>query len=434
MIKKSLLIFSLLFLTISITFGQSITNSPYTYYGIGEIDRGGFGMNRAMGNLSTGLRKPNQINFLNPASISAQDTMSFIFDVGVSGTTKKLSTNSLNSEYQNFYFDHLAISFPIQKWWFTSIGIVPYSRVGYNIETSELVPELDTINAINNFYGNGGINQVFLSNSFKITKKLSAGINLSYLFGSLEKYQVLSFDNPQSYSTIDIEEISLRKFAYDLGLQYSGTISEKYFYTLGLAYSSKVKFNANKTTSTFMAENFIYFDINILDYLAIKTYYTDTITSSAVSNYNIEIPAKLSIGFTTGIKDKLSLGFDFSMQDWSKIKALNSTKIFSKDFNYNFGIEYTPNKFALRNYLNLVSYRAGFYYNTGYLTLNNTQISSYGITFGVGLPVTNKTSINLFGSYGQRGTENLGLIKEEFWVFGINLTLYDFWFYKSKFE
>jgi len=244
------------------------------------------------------------------------------------------------------------------------------------------------------------------------------------------------------FRKIDIEKTTLRKFAFDLGLQYSGTFSEKYFYTLGLTYSSKVKFNGEKTSTTYMAENFIYFDINILDYLAIKTYYTDTITSSSIGNYKTEIPAKLSIGFTTGIKEKLILGFDFSMQDWSNqgiVGNINSngeaiTIKNTNDLTYNFGLEYIPNKFALRNYLNLISYRAGFYYNTGYLTFNNEKISSYGITFGVGLPVTNKTSINLFGSYGQRGTEKYGLIKEEFWVFGINLTLYDFWFYKSKFQ
>ncbi|MDX9695614.1 MAG: hypothetical protein RBT49_07460 [Bacteroidales bacterium] len=442
MIKKTLIIASLLILTISATFGQSITNSPYTYYGIGEIDRGGFGMNKAMGNLSTGLRKPNQINFLNPAAIGAQDTMSFIFDLGISGASKKLTTSTINSEYQNFYFDHLAISFPIQKWWFTSVGIVPYSKVGYNIETSSPMPENDTVNAINNFYGNGGINQVYLANSFNITKSLSVGFNLSYLFGSLEKYQVLSLDDPQSYSTLDINKTSLRKLSYDLGVQYTGSFSEKYFYTLGATYSGKIKFNGEKTSTTFMAENFVYYNIDIVDYLAIKTYYTDTIASSITNNNTLEIPAKIALGFTTGLKDKLTLGFDFSIQDWTKAgtggniisNGENISFKYTKDLTYNFGIEYTPNKFALRNYLNLINYRAGFYYNTGYLTFNNEKISSYGITFGIGLPVTNKTSINLFGSYGQRGTENIGLIKEEFWVFGINLTLYDFWFYKSKFQ
>ncbi|OFX84966.1 MAG: hypothetical protein A2W99_16310 [Bacteroidetes bacterium GWF2_33_16] len=434
MIKKLVIISSIIIVSINLTFGQSITNSPYTRYGIGEIDRSGFGLNRAMGNLSTGLRKQNQINFLNPASISAQDTMSFIFDVGISGTSKTLSTNALSTEYQNFYFDHLAISFPIQRWWFTSIGIVPYSRIGYNIQTQELIPELDTVSAIYNHYGNGGINQVYLANSFVIFKGLSLGLNLSYLFGSLEQYNILSLDIPKSYSAIEINKISLNKFSYDIGVQYDRMLSEKYFLTLGLVYSNKIKFNGTNASTTLMAENFILYNINVLDYLALASNLADTVTSSTADNYNVEIPSKLSMGFTTGIKDKLTFGVDFSMQDWSNIKTLNLNDNFAKDLSYNFGIEYIPNKFALRNYFKLINYRAGFYYNTGYLKFDNEQISTYGITFGVGLPITNKTSINLFGSYGQRGTEKGGLIKEEFYVFGLNLTLYDFWFYKSKIQ
>jgi hypothetical protein len=434
MIKKSLLTSSIILLSIYFSFGQTITNSPYTRFGIGEIDRGGFGMNRAMGSLSTGLRKQNQINYLNPASFSAQDTMSFIFDVGISGTSKTLSNNTLSTEYQNFYFDHLAISFPLQRWWFTSIGIVPYSRIGYNIQSERLVPELDTVNAINNYYGNGGINQVYLGNSFVIFKGLSLGINLSYLFGSLEQYNVLSLDLKDSYSTINTNKITLNKFTYDIGLQYNNMIGEKYFYNIGFVYSSKIKFNGTNKSTTLMAENFIYWDINILDYLAISSNLADTITSKTINNYKVEIPAKYSFGFSSGIKDKLTLGFDFSMQDWSNIESLNLSENFAKDMTYNFGIEYIPNKFALRNYFNLINYRAGFYYNTGYLKFDNNQISTYGITFGVGLPITNKTSINLFGMYGQRGTLNNDLVKEEFYLFGINLTLYDFWFYKSKFQ
>lgn len=439
MIKRTLLISSVLVFSTYITFGQSITNSPYTRYGIGEIDRGGFGMNRAMGNLSTGLRKQNQINILNPASLTTQDTMSFIFDVGISGTAKSIYTTDLNTDYQNLYFDHLAISFPIQRWWYGSVGLVPYSRIGYNIQTKELAQGMDTVNAVNNYYGNGGINQVFFSNAFKIFKDFSLGVNFSYLFGSLEQYNILSLDIEDSYSTLKANEISLKKFTYDIGIQYNKSILDKYFVTIGVVYSSKINFSGTNKTTTFMTENFVFGGMNVLDYLAISTnnseeYLADTIQYELSKNYRVEIPQRISLGFSGGIKDKLTIGFDFSQQDWSEIKTLNLTDNFAKDMTYNFGIEYIPNKFAFRNYLNLINYRAGFYYNTGYLKFGSDQISSYGITFGVGLPITSKTFVNVFGTYGQRGTTNNGLIKEDFYLFGINLTLYDFWFYKSKFE
>jgi len=434
MIKKTFLLAALTILSTTFLFGQSLTNSPYSRYGIGEIDSRGFSMNKSMGNLSTSLRKPNQINYLNPASIGAQDTMSFIFDIGISGISKTLSNSSANSLYQNFYFDHLAMSFPLKRWWFVSVGLVPYSRKGYNIQTIEPDVVNDTTDAVYNFYGNGGINQLYLSNSFSIYKNIHVGLNISYLFGSIEQYNILSLDDKNSYSTVNIDKSTLKKIAFDFGLQYTGTINTKYFYTFGFVYSNKIAFNATQKSTTLMTTNFIYYGTNVLDYLALYTNFADTVKSTVNNNYNIEIPTKLSFGLSGGIKNKLTAGFDISIQDWTGIKTLDMDGNSAKDINYNFGVEYIPNKFALRNYINLINYRAGFYYNTGHLKLNNEQISSYGITFGVGLPIANKTTINLFYNYGVRGTTNNGLIEEKYHLFGINLTLYDFWFLKYKYE
>ncbi|HAN20043.1 MAG: hypothetical protein A2X13_07235 [Bacteroidetes bacterium GWC2_33_15] len=435
MIKKHILIASITLLSTPLLFGQSLINSPYSRFGIGEIENRGFSMNRAMGNLSTGIRKPNQINFQNPASIGAQDTMSFIFDLGVSGISKTLGNTTTSSLYQNFYFDHLAMSFPIKRWWFLSVGLVPYSKKGYDIQTIESNDQLpDTVNAVYNYYGNGSINQLFLSNSFKIYKNIHLGFNVSYLFGSIEQYNILSLDRGDSYSTVNIEKTTLKKLAFDFGLQYTGSFSTKYFYTLGFVYSNKIGFNATRENTTFMTENFIYYGMNVLDYLATYSNYADTILSTVDKEYKVEVPAKYSFGFSSGIKDKLTVGIDVSVQDWNGITSLNMKGNSALDINYNLGVEYIPNKFALRNYLNLINYRAGFYYNTGYLELNNEKISSYGITFGVGLPIANKTTINLYYNYGVKGTTNNGLIEEKYNLFGINLTLYDFWFFKYKYE
>lgn len=435
MIRKYLFILGIIALTNINLFSQSVTNSPYTRFGIGEIDRNGFNNNRAMGGLSTGLRKNSQINFLNPAAISAQDTMSFIFDLGVNGIFKSMESNSTSSEFNDFAFDHMAFSFPIKRWWFASLGVTPYSKIGYNIHQVEDYAPVDSINMNYNYYGNGGITQIFLSNSFKIYENLSFGFNVNYLFGSKEQYNQVYLDSENSYTTIVEDNISLKKLTYDLGLQYYNDLTDKYFYVIGISYSSKVNFNSTKKSNVLMAENFNLYDVNVIDYLANPLSNIDTVSSSINDNYKIEIPAKYSIGFTTGIKNKLVIGFDYTYQDWSNINITTDNSNLDVDESYKIGFEYTPNKFSLKNYYKRINYRAGLYLNDGYIKIDNEQIKNYGITFGLGFPISNqRTSLNFSCTLGKRGATNNNLIEENYTAIGINLTLYDFWFIKRKFQ
>ena len=433
MIRKSIIILSGIIFTSLFSFGQSVTNSPYTIFGIGEIDRNGFNNSKAMGGLSTGLRQSNQINYMNPAAISSQDTMSFIFDIGINGISKEMKSATESAEFNDFAFDHLAISFPIKRWWFASAGITPFSKIGYDIqETTPYAPN-DTVQMHYDYYGNGGINQLFLSNSFKIFDNLSIGFNFNYLFGSLEQYNMI-FSDISSFSTVVVDDIAVKKVTFDFGAQYYNTFKDKYFYTIGATYSTNTSLNSEKRSSV-LNTTYNWYDISIVDYLGSRFKAIDTVSASIDSKYNVEIPNKLSVGFTAGITNKLTVGFDYSYQDWSDIKSINNGDNYDTDQYYNFGVEYTPNKFSLRNYFNRINYRAGAYLNNSYLKLHGEQIQNYGITFGLGLPIGNqRTSINLSGSFGKRGTTSNGLIEENYSAFGINITLYDFWFIKRKFQ
>lgn len=63
-------------------YAQSGTNSPYSQYGLGVLSDQTSGFNRGMNGVGLGFREHNQVNFINPASYSAVDSLSFIFDVG----------------------------------------------------------------------------------------------------------------------------------------------------------------------------------------------------------------------------------------------------------------------------------------------------------------------------------------------------------------
>ena len=63
---------------------QSGSNSPYSRYGFGQLSDQSFGNSKAMGGIAYGLRNGYQINAANPASYSAVDSLTFLFDFGMS--------------------------------------------------------------------------------------------------------------------------------------------------------------------------------------------------------------------------------------------------------------------------------------------------------------------------------------------------------------
>ena len=67
------------------------TNSPYTRYGWGLLSGQTMGDNTAMGGIAYGLRNGSQINTANPASYTAIDSLTFLFDGGLSFQNTNLS-------------------------------------------------------------------------------------------------------------------------------------------------------------------------------------------------------------------------------------------------------------------------------------------------------------------------------------------------------
>ena len=84
MTKCNKIIFALLFMMITgVALAQNGVNSPYTRYGFGQLSDQSTTANRGMGGISYGLRN-KLINVGNPASYSAIDSITFLFDAGIS--------------------------------------------------------------------------------------------------------------------------------------------------------------------------------------------------------------------------------------------------------------------------------------------------------------------------------------------------------------
>jgi hypothetical protein len=123
---------------------------------------------------------------------------------------------------------------------------------------------------------------------------------------------------------------------------------------------------------------------------------------------------------------------DFSYQDWAEVNEFNYLQ---NSYSVNAGFEYTPDREALRNYFKHVNYRVGGFYNQSYLNMEGESINNYGITFGLGLPIKyQKTKFNISCQLGRKGTTNNNLIEINYATINFNITFFDFWFIKHKYQ
>ena len=112
---------------------QNNTNSPYTRYGYGQLADQGSSNSKAMGGVAYALRDKYQINFANPASYTAVDSLTFIFDGGVSLQNTNLSNGTLKQNAKNSSFDYITMQFRASRWAAISIVLFPYDNVVYNM-------------------------------------------------------------------------------------------------------------------------------------------------------------------------------------------------------------------------------------------------------------------------------------------------------------
>jgi hypothetical protein len=431
MSNKKIFFVILFFLTITLSnsFSQINTYSPYTRYGLGQLSKSGFGNNFGIGTAGIALRSNKELNPINPASYSAQDSMSFIFDFGLNYNSTRYATSSLETKLNNSNIHHLAIGFPITNWLKASAGISPYSFVGYNISDERILSEVGLVDY--RFEGNGGLNRFYLGTSAELYKKLSIGVNFSYLFGFINNTNRVEFPNSNEIAITQSENNTVIKgVVYNLGLQYTESFNDKYFITAGLVFDNEANLNANKTLFTrnyFPGSTIGLNDSTILS----PTFEVDREESDG----KIVFPRNYGAGLALGIKNKLTITGEYSKQEWSKSLFMGSSDSLVDANSYKFGVEYIPEYSALRGYYKKVHYRVGGYYTNTYLSIQGNQIIDYGITFGVGLPFRNtKTMFNIGFIAGQRGTTENDLIKENYGIVNVSFTLNDFWFFKRKYE
>lgn len=408
--KKSYILTIILIFSLTGILKAQNTVSPYSIFGPGEIMPKGFGRSLGMGGSGIAVPSDVRLNNLNPASYSGIQKQNFIFEIGADGKFSTFRSAGKEDSGFNANLRYFAFAFRATDWWALSLGISPYSTIGYSIMTQSTIEgSRDKYSSI--FEGSGGISQVYIANAFKLTKNLSVGVNTSYLFGPLIKTEtVIQTDLDAAY--ILTQNDYFKTLYLEFGLQYGFNI-KSLRYQLGLVYAHQQSLVSDNTTTI---ENSSY----------ILAEETGKSTKS-------KVPETIGGGIGISKPGVFLITADYQYQRWAKLKYPTMAGSFQDSYTASGGFEVKPwpDRIANKFYQDL-TYRAGVSYNSSYLKISGRKIRNYAATIGVGIPLLgNRSTLNVSLEAGQTGTNKGRLIEEQYLMLHVNFSMNELWFFKK---
>jgi len=411
--------------------------TPYSIFGIGEISKQGTAYNKSMGGVGIASRSNRFINYLNPASVTARDSLSFMADFGLAQKNTLYSQGDLRSAKNTFNIYDFIMSFPIWRSSAFMVGITPFSDVGYDFSHIEKNQDIigETGNITYDSYGSGSVYQLFIGAGATFWKSLSVGAEAIYYFGNIDKVTNTDYSNSSYRSINSGNDLTIRGFTGKFGLQYEHELGGNVSMVVGATYRLGTNLGGYSKNYSFAVQS------SVSDTLS---YRTDTLKREG-----IRIGDELGIGISVKGGDKWTVEVDYLRSDWRK-SGMDKAAGFAVNGNMNFtttvsqsfraGFEIVPNRNDIRYYLRRCAYRAGVYYDNEYYKVNGNNINTYGITLGVTLPVFrwyNGISIGVdFGqrAYNPRKSGNSSIIREQYVSFNLGFNIHDIWFQKPRYN
>lgn len=414
--RQSLLVLLLTILS-GVATAQNNTNSPYTRYGYGQMAEYGSGNSKAMGGIAYGLRDGHQVNFANPASYTAVDSLTFIFDGGLSLQNTNFDSGTLKRNAKNSSFDYITMQFRASRWAGISLGLVPYSNVGYDIGEFREDEENTEHSSMVNYSGEGGLHQLYLGAGFKILKNLSVGANISYLWGDITRSSQMTFPYSSSkYAIYTESNVAIKSYKLDFGAQYTHQFGKKHRATLGVVFSPGHDLNNDAQVLTQVGSESTGATVNSKDTVA-----------------TFGIPMTFGAGVTYVYDNRLTVGADVKFQKWDGVSYMNNDAAFCNSGRVSVGAEYIPNPMG-RNYLSHVKYRLGAYYSRPYYKISDARAAKeFGISGGFGLPIPRTRSVlSLSAQYVHTQGSRDAFLTENTLRICVGVTFNETWFFKRK--
>ncbi len=407
-------------------FAQGGTNSPFSQFGLGEISQQGASLNKGMNGVGYALHEGNMVNTLNPASSAYVDSLTFLFDMGLTASVTNFQENGARKNARTGNFDYAVGQFRLWKNVGAAFGVVPMTDVGYQFSSSSF---LQTANSTmtTTYVGDGGLNKLFLGVGVKLFRNLAVGARGAYLWGSFDRGVTLT--SSQAMNTLYKNyKADVSNYALDFGLQYDLPLSRRESLTLGLTYGLGHKLKSDA-------------ECYIINYNS-TTSKRDT--AKMVVDNAFELPHTFGVGLAYRQANKLTVGLDGEMQRWGNVKFPAESGgqyqlrngLLKNSYRFALGAEWLP-RYNGRSLFQRIRYRLGVGYATPYYKIGSSDgPKQYSATIGFGIPIQNQINarsyVNISAQYVHQGVE--GMLKENTFRLNLAITFNERWFAKWKVE
>lgn len=425
--------------------------SPYTMYGIGELNTPGTLPTRSMGGAGVALRNSGIVNLLNPASYSVAPQKTFLFTFGVEGqnyyNSQKVEGEAKSTAYNTFNFRDIAFQMPLGKKIGLGFSLTPYSSVGYRTQyTHEYRPDdpvWGNVGRVNYVYaGEGDVTEVKLGIGWEVFKNFSIGAAAQYYWGDIDRsygMQATAITGDGTFNaTVGSDNYSISSIKGQVGVQWNALLTRKRVLTVGATYDFGGDLSPRVTATNYIS------NVN------------SSLIKGDTTNLKLVLPRQLQAGVYYQ-DEKWAVGLDYVYQNWGgRNEATQQTGVSGEDrtsyevayantSTVKIGVEFTPNRYDVRRFLKRWSYRAGFRYGDYNQTYNGERLGQWAVTAGFGIPVKFMavSAVDFGVEFGRRGynvAERIGLVRQQYFKFALNLTLFagsengEYWFLRSKYK
>lgn len=407
---------------ILLSFNQLIAGtggSTYSRYGIGDLQYNSNATTRGMGGTAIANLSPFTSNRLNPAGWTQINRTRFSADLLYQGFSLNDGKQKSFLSGINYYGFDLAIPVSDSNGIVIAAGLLPYSKVDYNIVTN------GTFNNLNydlNYVGEGGLSTAFIGGSYSPIPQLHFGAKFNYLFGNIN-HQINQTFTSGIATNFELHRVQ-KLFGINgtAGIIYSG-LSD--ILSLGISEKINIGFMIS-TPSNLNSELNRYYKYkdggNII-----------TRDSILIEENKFKIPLALGLGVTYTTNSRYHFAADFYTQDWSKTEMLSEMPgSLKNNQRFSLGAELLPLFGSKVPDFDRVGLRLGFYQNQTYYLVQNQKINELGFTAGVDFPIFGETRIAVAFDYSTRGTTSLQKDNIYRVSFGINGA--ELWFLRPEEE
>ncbi len=436
MVIDKKILFALLFAAFaSLALAQTNgSNSPYSRYGYGLLNDRVSGFNRGMSGLGYGMVNGAELNTKNPASYAHIDSLSFLFDIGVSLQNGNLESNGKKINAKNTALDYLSMGFRLSPHFGMSVGLLPFSTIGYSMSNTAPMQNAEDILQTDDYSGDGGLHEVYAGVAWRPIKNVSIGANVGYMWGDLSHTVLTSFSNAGIPSLRRQYASEIRTYKIDFGALYTQPMNKNNALTLGVTYGLGHDVNS---------------DAEMYNQKVASGAITSPDTIVARDAYSL--PHSVGVGLSWNYKGKLRVGVDYLWEGWADVKSpavvendnpkvdyRTATGNFTDRQKITFGCEYVPNPEGMR-WRNHVRYRAGFSMASPYTKVNGIDgPKSYSVSLGASFPIrnfySNRTMLNVSAQYEHVKPKMAGMITERYIRLSLGLSFNERWFMKWKVE